>query len=685
MTETENKNWAFLCFSQQDNRAHRSEAPTADNLCWGDWLHAALKAFSVPAEFIGQINGRGEIIPKRIEAIFRDETELPESATLSAETRTALEQSICLIAVCSPRSAKSLHVNEAVRYFKQLGRSQQILPIVIAGEPNVSERDATREDECFVPALRHPVLPDGTIDLTRRAGNSIFVDARHNGREILAKDTRLAEADLEMAKIQLIALLLGVGFNGLWWREQKRHFLDLAEARVQMREARSQVAEVQVQLQAAQQQMRVAQNQALENQNLPREVQGQIQEAQTQARHAEDQARETQKQLQEFQSKVRETQSQLEEARNRALAAESKVLEAQNQARETLNQLEAARMQARATQNTDSQLEELQNQSRSAQSELESARQLVHEAQNKVLAAQQQAREAQNQVQEIQNLTRDAQGQIKAAQDQVQKIQSQSRNARRLNRALAVLAVLALLAAGLAANLALRQRKVAGALNQEPIALALRKLDGVEQARSLNQLAASIPQSEIPEALKASSVILNDQLRSHFQKWLLIRLSWVNPVSAMTNAGAIEGKMVTDAGLSDAARYLQLAVLDNWMQTDFPGALNWVKSQTDSESKDQMLTACIRELAKTDVRGALALAEALPESDWRSAMISTLAGQIDLSAALQWIYSQDVLPETLVPFPWTNFLLTLNFGSPTNSPLETEVLSDTPNDPMQNK
>ena len=142
MTETENKNWAFLCFSQEDNRAHRSEAPAADNLCWGDWLHAALKAFSVPAEFIGQINGRGEIIPKRIEAIFRDETELPESATLSAETRTALEQSICLIAVCSPRSAKSLHVNEAVRYFKQLGRSQQILPIVIAGEPNVSERDA---------------------------------------------------------------------------------------------------------------------------------------------------------------------------------------------------------------------------------------------------------------------------------------------------------------------------------------------------------------------------------------------------------------------------------------------------------------------------------------------------------------------------------------------------------------
>jgi hypothetical protein len=633
MTEIENKNWAFLCYSQQDNRAHRSESPTAENLCWGDWLHAALKAFSVPAEFIGQINGRGEIIPERIEAIFRDETELPESVTLTAETRKALEQSICLIVVCSPRSAKSLHVNEAVRYFKQLGRGQQILPIVIAGEPNISERDAAREDECFVPALRHPVLPDGTIDLTRRAGKSIFVDARHGGREILAKDTRLAEADLEMAKIQLIALLLGVGFNGLWWREQKRHFLDLAEARVQVQETRSQVAEVQVQLQAAQQQMRAAQNQALENQNLPREVQGQIQEAQTQAHLAEDQARETQKQLLEFQSQVRDTQSQLEEARNRALATESKVLDAQS----------------------------------------------------KVLAAQQQAREAQNQVQEIQNLTRDAQGQIKAAQDQVQKIQSQCRTARRLTKVLAVLSVLALLAAGLVANLALRQRKVADGLIQEPITLVLQKLGGAEAARSLDQLAASIPPAEIPEALKASSVILNDQLRGHFQKWLLIRLGWVNPVSAMTNASAIEGKIVTDARLSEAARSLQLAVLDNWLQADLPGAVNWVKSQTDSESKNQMLAVCIRELAKTDFPSALALAEALPEGDWRSAVISSLAGQIDLSAAWEWIYSQDVLPETLVPFPWTNFLLTLNFCSPPNSTVGTEVLSDTTNGPIQIK
>jgi len=47
-------------------------------------LHDALKSFSIPTEFVGQINGRGEIIPERIDSLFRDESELPGEADLSA-------------------------------------------------------------------------------------------------------------------------------------------------------------------------------------------------------------------------------------------------------------------------------------------------------------------------------------------------------------------------------------------------------------------------------------------------------------------------------------------------------------------------------------------------------------------------------------------------------------------------
>ena len=776
MTDNEFKYWAFLGYSHQDNREQRPDAPDVSRRCWGNWLHDALKTFSIPAEFVGQINGRGEIIPERIDPVFRDDQE--DDDTLSAEIRKALEQSICLIVVCSPRSAKSLHVNEAVRYFKQLGRGKHVLPIVVAGEPNASAGNKpgiSPEDECFVPALRHPVQPDGTLDATRRAGRCIFVDARHGveKREILANDHRTAEADLEMAKIQLIALLLGVGFNGLWWREQKRHFFDFAEAQRQAREALTQVEKVRRQLEEAQRQTREAQDKALEIQNLPRDVHGQIQEAQNQALAAQNQAREAQKLLQEFQNKVRDTQTQLEEARHRALAAESKVLEAQQQVRDTQNQLEEIRNQAREAQNkvleiqnatrdaqsqtqevqsqvlaaqsqtqnqieaarqqaqdaqekfqaAQSQVQEFQDQARSAQSQLEEAGHQVREAQGKILEAQNQAREAQNQLQEIQNQTRDVQSQIQEAQNQ-------GRNARRLTKVFALLAVLSLLAAGMAASQALQQRKIVSQAlvraaaeesgkfdpaqgGVEQIQQALQKIGGAEQdgnrRRSLDQLAASIPRAEIPEALKASSVIVNDQQRSHFQKWLLVRLGWVNPLSAMTCAGAIKGKIVNDEGLGDSAGYFQLAVLDNWMQTDFSEALNWVcqlhggdfrqralekiiawvKSQPDAESMHQALATCIGELAKTDVPGALALAESLPEGAWRNTLISSIAGQADPSAALKWIYSLDLIQEIMqprkAPLPWTRFLLNSNFGSPVIVPVETEILSNTTNSPVQIK
>ena len=296
MTDDELKYWAFLSYSRQDNQEKRPDAHDVNHLCWGDWLHNALNTFSVPAEFVGQINGRGEMTPERIHPIFQDDREQPGDASLSAEVRAALEQSKCLVVVCSPRSAGSLHVNEAVRYFKQLGRGKNIFPIVIAGEPNASgdnKPGIPPEAECFVPALRHPLQPDGTLDTTRRPAKHLVVDARHGAskREILANDHRNAEADLEMAKIHLIAVLLGVAFNGLWWREQKRHFIDLAEARHQSRKALEQVAEARRQLEEAQQQTREAQNRVLEAQNLPRDVHNQIQEARTKALEAENRAR----------------------------------------------------------------------------------------------------------------------------------------------------------------------------------------------------------------------------------------------------------------------------------------------------------------------------------------------------------------------------------------------------------
>jgi len=166
---------------------------------------------------------------------------------------------------------------------------------------------------------------------------------------------------------------------------------------------------------------------------------------------------------------------------------------------------------------------------------------------------------------------------------------------------------------------------------------------------------------------------------------------------------------VNDEGLSDSSSYFQLAVLDNWMKTDLPGACNWVcqlpdadaqqcalekiingvQSQPDSESKNQTLATCIEELAKTDIPRALTLAESLPEGVWRSTVLSFIAGQVDSSAAMYWIINTYLPPEIMQPrkgpSPWTKFLPNSTFGGPTILPVKTEILSDTTPGPIQIK
>ncbi len=484
MTENEFTYWAFLSYSPQDNGGPRPDAPAGSHLSWGDWLHDVLKTFSIPAEFVGQINARGEIIPERIEPIFQAAEESPGNAELSETTRQALAQSHCLVVICSPRSAQSRPVNEAVRYFKQLGRGNRILPLVIAGEPNATDGHKpgrSPADECFVPALRHPVAPDGTLDLSRRDRGPLFADARQGDdkREILATDHSQADTELEAAKIRLIAGLLGVGFNGLWGREQIRRY---TAAQIQVREARQQIQEVQNQarasqgqvleaqhqLEAARQQVRAAERQALESQNLPPDVKSQLQEAQNQVQEAQHQARTAhrqaeearqqasaaQSQVQAIENQARQAQSQTDEARHQARAAESQVLQAQQQARDAQSRVQELLDQIQAAKNTGpeipsptlaapSQVLEAQNQARAAQGEIQAAQQQAQEANIRaqeaqaqlqvapaqVREAEQQVRAAQPSILEIQTQLQEAQNQARAAQAKVQEIQSQTRAA----------------------------------------------------------------------------------------------------------------------------------------------------------------------------------------------------------------------------------------------------------------
>jgi len=186
--------WAFISYSQRDVK-------------WAQWLHKELEAYHVPRMWIGREIG-GLTIPRRLVPIFRDRDELPSAGDLGGKIREALAASHSLIVICSPYAAASPWVNEEVRTFKALGRSDHVFPLIVDGEPYASDRPECGLPECFPPALRFAVDADGGVSDRRT--------------EPLAADAREGKDGRSDACLKLIAGILGVGFDALRQREQAR-------------------------------------------------------------------------------------------------------------------------------------------------------------------------------------------------------------------------------------------------------------------------------------------------------------------------------------------------------------------------------------------------------------------------------------------------------------------------------
>src|ERR1051326_3169959 len=240
------KYWAFLSYSHQDNLETRHDG-TKGHVRWAEWLHDSLETYRVPAEFRTRQTRTGEEMPDHFYPVFQDEKELPINADLGESIRIALKQSRFLIVICSPRSATSRYVNEEVRYFKELGRGDRIMTLMIDGEPNVSfgnKAGFSANEECFCPALRHPLNDQKEVDVTRTdAQEPIAGDVRikdsASTREPKASDARIQRALFDYTKVKLLAGLMGVGFDELVHRAKERQ---LREERAKARRLRKLVA-----------------------------------------------------------------------------------------------------------------------------------------------------------------------------------------------------------------------------------------------------------------------------------------------------------------------------------------------------------------------------------------------------------------------------------------------------------
>jgi tetratricopeptide (TPR) repeat protein len=174
---------------------------------WADWLHRELEAWRVPSRLIGTQAAYG-VIPRRLAPVFRDRDELASATDLNRTVNAALARSETLIVICSPDSARSRWVNEEVLAFKQMGRGERILCLIVGGEPFASDKPGRDAEECFCPALRFMLDASGKPTGERT--------------EPVAADVRPGADRRATAKLRLIAGMLGVAFDTLAQREAHR-------------------------------------------------------------------------------------------------------------------------------------------------------------------------------------------------------------------------------------------------------------------------------------------------------------------------------------------------------------------------------------------------------------------------------------------------------------------------------
>jgi len=181
---------AFISYSHSDQEIVR-------------WLHRALEGYRLPKNLAGTETTDG-VIPKKLKPFFRDRDDLSASTSLRNSVSKALSQSEFLIVICSPEAAKSEWVNKEILEFKKLREENNILCLIVGGTPNASRKDNDpQRQECFPPALR------------KLAGKKTF--------EPIAADARPEGDGKKLAKLKLIAGLLGLDLDKLVQRDSQRH------------------------------------------------------------------------------------------------------------------------------------------------------------------------------------------------------------------------------------------------------------------------------------------------------------------------------------------------------------------------------------------------------------------------------------------------------------------------------
>lgn len=194
--DTDYRYKAFISYSHRDKAVAK-------------WLHRALETYSVPRHLVGRETLSGPV-PDSLRPVFRDQSELAVSPSLTDSVTHALSGSEFLIVICSPSSAASAWVQQEILTFKREHGESRVLALIASGEPFASNTADAADEECFPSALRHALAADGTESTVRL--------------ELMAADIRPGHGGKRLAVLKLVAAMLRVDLDELVQRDTQRRY-----------------------------------------------------------------------------------------------------------------------------------------------------------------------------------------------------------------------------------------------------------------------------------------------------------------------------------------------------------------------------------------------------------------------------------------------------------------------------
>lgn len=162
-----------------------------------EWLHRKLEEYVVPRALVGTPGAHG-VVPRRLGRVFRDRDEARSAERIENAIAGELSQSQQLIVLCTPNAvAPGSWVPREIALFRECRAGGAIHAAIGSGAPPA----------CFPPALL-TTTDDGRTEAPLAADLRPLKEGGADGEQ--------------RGLIRLIAGLLGIGFDDLWRREQRR-------------------------------------------------------------------------------------------------------------------------------------------------------------------------------------------------------------------------------------------------------------------------------------------------------------------------------------------------------------------------------------------------------------------------------------------------------------------------------